>query len=110
MSVLLIACCYWKPANNWGAVAAIVVGATLPVLAISLNLFIKVPQLDAHGVELVRDGQVVTAGWAKHHIGDNFVNIGAYVAAGLAMIVGSLLKPILSPTPVDVQPNRGGRS
>ena len=23
MSVLLIACCYWKKANNWGAVASI---------------------------------------------------------------------------------------
>ena len=46
MSVLLIACCYWKRANNWGAIAAIVVGAALPVLALSLNLFVKVPQLD----------------------------------------------------------------
>jgi hypothetical protein len=59
---------------------------------------------------MVKGGQIVMEGWVKHHIGDNFVNISAYVAAGLAMVVGSLLKPILSPTPVDVQPNRGGRS
>ena len=31
MSTLLIACCYWKRANNWGAAAAIVVGAVIPV-------------------------------------------------------------------------------
>ena len=40
ISTLLIACCYWKRANNWGAIAAIVLGAALPVLALSLNLFV----------------------------------------------------------------------
>ena len=49
MSVLLIACCYWKRANNWGAIAAIVVGAVLPVLALSLDLLLKVPVLDVAG-------------------------------------------------------------
>jgi SSS family solute:Na+ symporter len=103
MSVLLIACCYWKRANNWGAIAAIVVGAVLPVLALSLNLFIKVPVLDAAGAQVLKEGQVVMEGWAKHHIGDNFVNIGTYAAAASAMVVGALLKPLLtkaSVTPV----------
>ena len=31
ISTLLIACCYWKRANNWGAAAAIIVGAVIPV-------------------------------------------------------------------------------
>ena len=31
MSVLLIACCYWKPANNWGATASIITGAAFPI-------------------------------------------------------------------------------
>src|SRR5262245_42188255 len=31
MTVLLIACCYWKRANNWGAAAAIICGAGVPV-------------------------------------------------------------------------------
>ena len=31
MSILLIACCYWKRANNWGAFAAIILGAACPV-------------------------------------------------------------------------------
>ena len=96
MSVLLIACCYWKRANNWGAIAAIIVGAALPVLALSLNLFFKVPMLDETGVQILKEGVLVTEGWAKHYIGDNFVNIGTFVATGVAMVVGSLLKPYLS--------------
>jgi solute:Na+ symporter, SSS family len=87
MSILLIACCYWKRANNWGAIAAIVVGAALPVLALSLNLFVKVPVLDAAGV---KTGEM---GWAAKNIGDNFVNIGTYACVAVAMVVGSLLKP-----------------
>jgi SSS family solute:Na+ symporter len=93
MATLLIACCYWKRANNWGAIAAIIVGAAVPMLALSLNLFVKVPVLDAAGQALVRDGVAVTKGWASHHIGDHSVNIIAYVAAGAAMVIGSLLKP-----------------
>ena len=31
ISTLLIACCYWKRANNWGAAAAIIVGAVIPI-------------------------------------------------------------------------------
>ena len=31
MSMLLIACCYWKRANNWGALGAIIVGAVVPI-------------------------------------------------------------------------------
>ena len=66
MSVLLIACCYWRRANNWGAIAAIVVGAALPVLALSLNLFVKVPMLDDTGVQIVKEGMAVTEGLVKH--------------------------------------------
>ena len=93
MSVLLIACCYWKKANNWGAIAAIVVGAALPVLALSANLFVQVPVLDATGQALLKDGQAVTAGWATHNLGSDFVNIGTYIAVAIAMVIGSLLKP-----------------
>jgi SSS family solute:Na+ symporter len=93
MSVLLIACCYWPRANNWGAIAAIVVGAALPALALTLNLFVQVPALDAVGQPILRDGQAVTEGWAKHWLGDNFVNIGTYAIVTVAMVVGSLLKP-----------------
>ncbi|MCU0874911.1 MAG: hypothetical protein MUE50_21485, partial [Pirellulaceae bacterium] len=93
MSSLLIACCYWKRANNWGAIAAIVVGAAIPVLALSLNLFVQVPVLDATGAQFLKDGKLVTMGLAKYYIGDNFVNIGTFLAAGMAMVVGSLLKP-----------------
>jgi SSS family solute:Na+ symporter len=97
MSILLIACCYWKRANNWGAIAAIVLGAALPALALSLNLFVhvEVPILDEAGRQIMKDGLAVTqtVGWAKYHIGDNFVNIGTYALVAVAMVVGSLLKP-----------------
>jgi len=93
MTVLLVACCYWKWANNWGAIAAIIVGAALPVLALSLDIFVKVPALDAAGQALLKDGKVVTEGWAAHNFGSHFVNIGTFVAVALAMVIGSLLKP-----------------
>ena len=94
MSILLIACCYWKRANNWGAMAAIIVGAALPVLALSLNMFVKVSVLDAAGLAVIKEGKAVTEGWAAHYIGDHFVNIGTYAAVVVAMVVGSLLKPM----------------
>jgi SSS family solute:Na+ symporter len=93
MSVLLIACCYWKRANNWGAIAAILIGAGLPVLALSLDLFVQVPMLDATGAQIVKEGTPLTEGLAKHYVGDNFVNIGTFLATAVAMVVGSLLKP-----------------
>ncbi|MFH1568410.1 MAG: sodium:solute symporter family protein, partial [Gemmatimonadota bacterium] len=74
MSVLLIACCYWKRANNWGAGAAIVLGALIPVAFLVLQ---KVP---------------ATADLANA-VGPYYSGIAAYACAGLAMIVGSLLKP-----------------
>ena len=75
MSVLLIACCYWKRANSWGAAAAIVVGAAIPVSYLILE------QLPA------------TAAFAKDKIGPYYSGIAAYVLVALSMIVGSLLKP-----------------
>jgi SSS family solute:Na+ symporter len=74
MSVLLIACCYWKRANNWGAAGAIVCGALIPVA------FLVMQKLPA------------TANLAQQ-IGPWYSGIAAYVIAGLAMIIGSLLKP-----------------
>ena len=44
----------------------------------------------------MKEGKLVTEGLAKHYVGDNFVNIGTFLAAGVAMIVGSLLKPRVS--------------
>jgi len=85
MSTLLVACCYWKRANNWGAIAAIVVGAALPVAALSLDLFVK--------VEVEAGGAVRQVGLAKHYLGDWMVNILTYACVWVAMILGSLLKP-----------------
>jgi SSS family solute:Na+ symporter len=74
MSTLLIACCYWKPANNWGAAGAIFFGAFSPMV------FLVIEQVPA------------TAAVAEM-IGPYYSGIAAYLLAGVAMIVGSLLKP-----------------
>jgi SSS family solute:Na+ symporter len=75
MSVLLIACCYWKRANNWGAAGAIILGATVPVAFLILEQYPG------------------TRHWAREQVGPHFSNIATYAAAGAAMVVGSLLKP-----------------
>jgi SSS family solute:Na+ symporter len=75
MSTLLVACCYWKRANSWGAAGAILFGALIPALYLVLE---QVP---------------ATSKFAKESIGPYYSGIAAYVAAALAMVIGSLLKP-----------------
>ncbi|MFO1486436.1 MAG: sodium:solute symporter family protein [Verrucomicrobiaceae bacterium] len=74
MSVLLIACCYWKKANNWGAIGGILLGAAVPVTHLTLE---KLPS---------------TAAFAAS-IGKDIAGIAAFAGAALGMIIGSLLKP-----------------
>jgi SSS family solute:Na+ symporter len=78
MSVLLIACCYWKRANSWGAAAAIAFGALIPAA------FLVCQKLPA-----TKD--------LTDQIGPYYSGIATYLLAGAAMVVGSLLKP-QSPT------------
>jgi SSS family solute:Na+ symporter len=73
MSVLLVACCYWKRANSWGASAAIAFGAIIPIS------FLVVQMIDKPLADL---------------IGPYYSGIATYLLAAAAMIVGSLLKPI----------------
>jgi SSS family solute:Na+ symporter len=74
ISTLLIACCYWKRANSWGAGASIIVSAVIPV------------------AYLVMEQPASTAALAKS-IGPYYSGIATYVLSGAAMVVGSLLKP-----------------
>jgi len=74
ISVLLIACCYWRKANNWGAGASIVVSALIPITYLVME---QVPS---------------TAALAKS-IGPYYSGIATYILSGVAMLVGSLLKP-----------------
>jgi solute:Na+ symporter, SSS family len=74
ISTLLIACCYWKRANSWGAGAAIFISAVLPISYLVME---QVPS---------------TSGVAKA-IGPYYSGIATYVLSGAAMVVGSLLKP-----------------
>jgi len=74
ISVLLIACCYWRKANSWGAAASIVVSALIPVT------YLVMEQLPA------------TAEFAKS-IGPYYSGIATYLLSGAAMVIGSALKP-----------------
>ena len=74
ISVLLIACCYWKRANSWGAGASIFISALLPITYLVME---QVPS---------------TAEVAKT-IGPYHSGIATYVLSAGAMVVGSLLKP-----------------
>jgi SSS family solute:Na+ symporter len=72
ISVLLVAACYWKKANSWGAVASIFVSAAIP-----LGFLV----LEKSGSDLAKQ------------IGPYYSGIAAYVCSALAMVIGSLLKP-----------------
>jgi SSS family solute:Na+ symporter len=74
ISVLLIACCYWKGANSWGAAASIIISAVIPITYLVIE---QVPS---------------TAGIAKA-IGPYYSGIATYVLSAAGMVVGSLLKP-----------------
>jgi SSS family solute:Na+ symporter len=74
MTVLLIACCYWKGANNWGAAAAIFCGAGVPICYL---VFEQVPATKS------------LAG----KIGPYYSGIATYLLVGAAMVIGSWLKP-----------------
>jgi solute:Na+ symporter, SSS family len=74
ISVLLIACCYWRRANSWGAAASIFVSAVIPVTYLVME---QVPS---------------TAALAKS-IGPYYSGIATYLLSGAAMIIGSMLKP-----------------
>jgi SSS family solute:Na+ symporter len=76
ISTLLIACCYWQRANNWGAIAAIGAGAAFPLC------FLVLEQLPA------------TQPLAKQ-VGPYYSGIAAYAAAAAAMVIGSWLKPVI---------------
>jgi SSS family solute:Na+ symporter len=69
---LLVAACYWKRANSWGAAGSIIVSALIPLGFLILEK---------------------TNGDLAKQIGPYYSGIAAYACSALAMIVGSLLKP-----------------
>jgi SSS family solute:Na+ symporter len=78
MMTLLVACCYWKRANDWGAAAAIFLGAVVPVIYLAME---QIP---------------ATTELAKA-IGPNWSGIATFIMSGVAMVVGSYLKPMARP-------------
>ena len=74
MSVLLIACCYWKKANNWGAAASIISGAVMPVSYLILEQW------------------SVTEHFARQTVGPNLWGVLTFAVTGAVMVVFSLLK------------------
>lgn len=81
MSVLLIACCYWKKANNWGATGAIILGFITPVAYLIMEQMAP-----------------TSAGYAMaKSIGPYYSGIASFVLAALAMVFGSLIKLAIHP-------------
>ena len=78
MSVILIAACYWKSANNWGAIAAIATGCIMPVTFWILQ---QAPSTQAMAQQL----------------GPYKLGVATYAFTALAMIVGSLAKNKIQP-------------
>ena len=74
MSVLLIASCYWKRANSWGAAGSIICGSVFPLSYVFAQ-------------QIAPQGLIATALTAEQS------GIIAFLASGAAMVVGSLLKP-----------------
>lgn len=75
MSVILIAACYWKKANNWGAIGAIATGFLIPVG------FLVMQQMDST--------QAIT-----ERIGPYKAGAATYLFTAIAMVAGSWLKNI----------------
>lgn len=74
MSVILIAACYWDKANNWGAIAAILVGSIIPIGFLVLQ-------------------QIESTSALAESIGPYKSGLAAYFLTALAMILGTYLKP-----------------
>ena len=83
MSVILIAVCYWEKANDWGAMAAIIVGSAIPIT------FLVFQQLDSTK-ELAAS------------IGPYKSGVATYFLTALAMIIGSYLKRMVNPKVVNL--------
>jgi SSS family solute:Na+ symporter len=84
MSVLLISCCYWRRANDWGALGAIVAGAFFPIAFLILEQ-----------IGIAEELRPLIGDSAADHLKvqlPNYSGIAAYVLAATAMILGSLLK------------------
>ena len=79
MSVILIAACYWKRANQWGAFAAIATGAALPIAFLIMQQWPPTQSM-------------------AQQIGPYKVGISTYMLTGLAMVAGSLTKLSLTKT------------
>jgi solute:Na+ symporter, SSS family len=86
MSVLLVAACYWKRANSWGAAGGIFAGAAIPIAYLVLE--------QTHPA-------------TAKAIGPNWSGLAAYAAVSLAMVVGSLLKPQTAKAPEASEVSRG---
>lgn len=75
MVVLLIGCVYWQKANNWGANSAIVMGATIPIVTMILQIGFP---------------DTVWGGFARSN--NDLMGIVAFAAAAAGMVIGSMLK------------------
>ena len=78
MSVILIAACYWRSANNWGAIAAIATGCIMPIGFLILQ---QTPATQAMAQQL----------------GPYKLGVATYAFTALAMFIGSIIKNKIQP-------------
>lgn len=111
MATMLIACCYWKHANDWGAYGAIVVGAAFPVAYLVMQQLRPAPiepipifypgTISSVAATAVIPAEYLTTQQLRFEhpdlIGPYYSGIAAYVGAAVAMIAGSLLKHVIYP-------------
>ncbi|MDH3709024.1 MAG: sodium:solute symporter family protein [Cyclobacteriaceae bacterium] len=79
MSVILIAACYWKQANNWGAIAAITTGCVMPISFLILQ-------------------QAPATQDMAQQLGPYKLGVSTYACTAIAMVMGSMLKNKLKRT------------
>jgi SSS family solute:Na+ symporter len=85
ISTMLIACCYWKRANSWGAAGAIIFGAIIPIACLIIE---QVKDIPPDEIQLWR----------------SYTGMLSFLASGAAMVIGSLLKPNQSLKTIGAQP------
>jgi len=76
MSILTIAACYWDKANNWGAMAAIITGASIPIA------YLACTRMEGTDIQAL-----------ANDIGPYYSGIATFALVAVAMVGGSLIKP-----------------
>ena len=82
--------------GDWGAYAAIAVGAIVPILFLFLEKTWRVPLLNAAGEPVIQNGAAATVDYLRSRLGPtapHYTGLATFALTAMVMVVGSLLKP-----------------